>query len=239
MPRSPILGSAMSGVNGTPVYGPSTIGMVLNAASGHVYRPYTPTLPWTIACVAVPFASSIPIAMSDVGAASAVVNLLAFASTGFIRHDYRTHAAGNYTALDSGIPWTAGKSYAIAVSRDTTYANGGISYFGVNGRGASAVTSGASVSTPTWDTFHIGGYYATSAWINSNVSTSLVLFWDRAFNAEELAAWSRDPWQIFKPQQIIIPTPAAAGYTHPTLSAATALEIGATSFKPSVTYTFA
>lgn len=32
---------------------------------------------------------------------------------------------------------------------------------------------------------------------------------------------------------------SAAGYTHPTLSAATALEIGATSFKPSVTYTFA
>jgi hypothetical protein len=30
----------------------------------------------------------------------------------------------------------------------------------------------------------------------------------------------------------------APAYTHPTLSAATALEIGATSFKPSVTYTF-
>ena len=44
---------------------------------------------------------------------------------------------------------------------------------------------------------------------------------------------------IFAPQQIIIPTAAAAGYTHPTLSAAIALEIGATSFKPSVTYTFA
>ncbi len=53
------------------------------------------------------------------------------------------------------------------------------------------------------------------------------------------AALSANPWQLFALQQIIIPTPAAAGYTHPTLSAATALEIGATSFKPSVTYTFA
>ncbi len=49
----------------------------------------------------------------------------------------------------------------------------------------------------------------------------------------------QSPWQIFTPQQIIIPTPAAAGYTHPTLSLATATEITATSFKPRVTYTFA
>lgn len=63
--------------------------------------------------------------------------------------------------------------------------------------------------------------------------------WGRALTETEAAAWTRNPWQLFAPQQIIIPTPAAAGYTHPTLSAATALEIGATSFKPSVTYTFA
>ncbi len=39
-------------------------------------------------------------------------------------------------------------------------------------------------------------------------------------------------------QQIIMP-PAATGYTHPTLSAATATEITAAGFKPRVTYTFA
>ena len=53
------------------------------------------------------------------------------------------------------------------------------------------------------------------------------------------AALSANPWQLFAQQQIIIPTAAAAGYTHPTLSLATATEIVATSFKPSVTYTFA
>ena len=48
-----------------------------------------------------------------------------------------------------------------------------------------------------------------------------------------------NPWGVYQSRRIYIPTPAAAGYTHPTLSAATATEITATSFKPRVTYTFA
>ncbi len=48
-----------------------------------------------------------------------------------------------------------------------------------------------------------------------------------------------NPWQLFAPRRIYIPTATAAGYTHPTLSLATATEITATSFKPRVTYTFA
>ena len=63
--------------------------------------------------------------------------------------------------------------------------------------------------------------------------------WDRALSDGEIMSLYVNPWQLFAPRRIPIPTPAAAGYTHPTLSAATALEIGATSFKPSVTYTFA
>ena len=50
---------------------------------------------------------------------------------------------------------------------------------------------------------------------------------------------SINPWQLFAPRRILIPTAAAAGYTHPTLSLATATEITATGFKPRVTYTFA
>lgn len=46
-------------------------------------------------------------------------------------------------------------------------------------------------------------------------------------------------WQLFAPRRIPIPTATAAGYTHPTLSLATATEITATGFKPRVTYTFA
>lgn len=46
-------------------------------------------------------------------------------------------------------------------------------------------------------------------------------------------------WALLEPQQIYIPTATAAGYTHPTLSLATAIDVTATSFKPRVTYTFA
>ena len=61
--------------------------------------------------------------------------------------------------------------------------------------------------------------------------------WNRALTDSEIMSLYVNPWQIFS-RRIYIPTATAAGYTHPTLSLATATEIGATSFKPSVTYTF-
>ena len=57
--------------------------------------------------------------------------------------------------------------------------------------------------------------------------------------AIDLTRSPASPWKLFAPRRIPIPTPAAAGYTHPTLSLATATEITATGFKPRVTYTFA
>jgi hypothetical protein len=62
--------------------------------------------------------------------------------------------------------------------------------------------------------------------------------WNRALTDGEIMSLYVNPWQLFAPRRIYIPTATAAGYTHPTLSAATATEITATSFKPSVTYTF-
>ncbi len=47
------------------------------------------------------------------------------------------------------------------------------------------------------------------------------------------------PRIIYPRRRSDIWVPAVTGYTHPTLSLATATEIGATSFKPRVTYTFA
>ena len=58
-------------------------------------------------------------------------------------------------------------------------------------------------------------------------ATSLTFNWSDAASS----AWKYILWAIG--------SDAAAGYTHPTLSLATATEIGATSFKPRVTYTFA
>ena len=63
--------------------------------------------------------------------------------------------------------------------------------------------------------------------------------WDRALSDGEIMSLYVNPWQLFAPRRIYIPTATAAGYTHPTLSLATATEITATSFKPRVTYTFA
>ena len=69
-------------------------------------------------------------------------------------------------------------------------------------------------------------------------NVALAAIWDRLLTDAEHAALFVNPWQLFAPQQIIIPTPAAAGYTHPTLSLATAIDVTATSFRPRVTYTF-
>ena len=46
-----------------------------------------------------------------------------------------------------------------------------------------------------------------------------------------------NPWALFAPRQIIIPT-AAAGATAPTISALSAINITATSAQPRITYTF-
>ena len=84
-----------------------------------------------------------------------------------------------------------------------------------------------------------------SGWSNSNgggdVSRQVVMGAVLAKPASDKEAKSllSNPWQLFAPRRIYIPTATAAGYTHPTLSLATATEITATSFKPRVTYTFA
>jgi hypothetical protein len=68
---------------------------------------------------------------------------------------------------------------------------------------------------------------------------ALAVLWNRRLSAAEALSLAINPWQLFASQRIYIPTATAAGYTHPTLSLATATEITATSFKPRVTYTFA
>lgn len=85
----------------------------------------------------------------------------------------------------------------------------------------------------------VTGDYAGTSPLAATNGMLLVARTPRAIPDALAASLSANPWQLFAPQQIIIPTAAAAGYTHPTLSAATATEITATSFKPRVTYTFA
>lgn len=72
--------------------------------------------------------------------------------------------------------------------------------------------------------------------LNGAISTALV--WGRALSDNEIAEVSRDPWQLFAPRRILMPTVAAS--TLPTLSAATFVPGSLTSsgFRPRVTATW-
>lgn len=101
-----------------------------------------------------------------------------------------------------------------------------------------ASNGNTAVCTPTGRQFCLGSVPFLAYGDNEDVALCVVS--NAEWSNSEIVAWSQNPWgRSFAPQQIILPTPAAAGYTHPTLSAATATEIGTTSFKPRVTYTFA
>ena len=62
-------------------------------------------------------------------------------------------------------------------------------------------------------------------------------FFDRALTTDEKLWLARNKWSMFAPRRIYIPTAAAAGYTHPTLSLATATEITSTTARGRVTAT--
>ena len=63
----------------------------------------------------------------------------------------------------------------------------------------------------------------------------LAAMWARSLSATEVQSLSRNPWQLFAPQQIIIPTPAAAAV--PTLSASTYVtgSMTSTGWRPQIT----
>ena len=97
---------------------------------------------------------------------------------------------------------------------------------------------GITASTYGWSTNQISNQGFT---FGGNVIALLAC--NNIMPFELVLRMTRSPRDFFSialaPRRIYIPTAAAAGYTHPTLSLATATEIGTTSFKPSVTYTFA
>jgi hypothetical protein len=60
--------------------------------------------------------------------------------------------------------------------------------------------------------------------------------WRRTLSAQEMASVSRNPWQLFQPRRVYIPT-ATAGATVPTLSASTYVtgSLTSTGWRPQVT----
>lgn len=105
----------------------------------------------------------------------------------------------------------------------------------VNGASAGATTSLRAVGTGmSWLSFGASSGFDVDA---ATGSLLLRAVWDRALSGDEIASVSADPWQLFAPQQIYVPR-AAAGGGLPTLSAPTAIDITATSFRPRVTYAY-
>ena len=109
----------------------------------------------------------------------------------------------------------------------------------LHGTATSAAAPGAYAYLPAVGAQAGTGPNAGMTPLAATVGISLVLRTPIGISPGLALQLSANPWQLFQPRRIYIPTAAAAGYTHPTLSLATATEIGTTSFKPSVTYTFA
>jgi hypothetical protein len=150
-------------------------------------------------------------------------------------------SAQRLTGLYEAVAWkypgsvvtvpSTGIEYYCAAMRISANNTGGIYAPGL-GEGTWAASTPVAPASNTY----IGGYQS-GRYPEEHELLAAALFSSILTNADVLSLYN-DPWQLFQPSRIYIPQATAAGYTHPTLSVATALEISATSFKPSVTYTF-
>jgi hypothetical protein len=59
--------------------------------------------------------------------------------------------------------------------------------------------------------------------------------WPVGLSSAVVKSISRNPWKLFEPRRIYIPTPAAAA-SAPTITALSAVNITATSAQPRITY---
>ena len=76
-------------------------------------------------------------------------------------------------------------------------------------------------------------YAANNDYFNGDIS--IARFWNRALRSDEVSALSANPWQLFQPRRIYIPTATAAA-SAPTITALSAIGITATSAQPRITY---
>lgn len=78
----------------------------------------------------------------------------------------------------------------------------------------------------------IDGY---GGWASSGSKYFLTMIWDRALSPAEIARIGANPWQLFQPRRIYIPTATAAA-SAPTITALSAIGITATSAQPRISY---
>ena len=98
------------------------------------------------------------------------------------------------------------------------------------------IASSSSIGGPAAGTvFRLGANSQSSMFYVGRIL--LFAMWNRELKQTELLSLRSNPWQIFKPQSIKMPT-AASGYTHPTLSNARVGSLTSTSGVPLVDYAF-
>jgi hypothetical protein len=106
----------------------------------------------------------------------------------------------------------------------------------VDGKLQAATTTGGTASIYRSATIYVGGYSVSGYGLVGD-KLSLAIFANRAWASGEHASLAANPWQIFAPQQIIIPTATAGGGSFITLSNATYVPGSITNvgFRPRVT----
>lgn len=68
--------------------------------------------------------------------------------------------------------------------------------------------------------------------------TYLAAVWNRALSRRERDAIGSNPWVLFEPRRIVMPSASAPGYTHPTLSSARMIWTGPGAGKPAIDYSW-
>lgn len=131
----------------------------------------------------------------------------------------------------------SGFSGAVAVTRDVATLGGGSYNVFVSGRTASSTSSSADSNNVVDDgasDVWIGRRYDGATQLDGRIF--FVALYERALPDAEGRAVTENPWQLFRaPKPVIFSLPGGA--TIPTLSAATAIDIGSNSARPRVTIT--
>ena len=138
--------------------------------------------------------------------------------------------------------WSDLTSYIIYVGVVSDSTNGLNCYYSVDGvETASTITTAGTVTAAAPSSLSVGGYFNDGAYVSNFYSNFEVLVAgvlpyavseaERKFLMRDLNAWARR----LPPQQIIIPTPAAAA-TAPTITALSARLITASSAQPRISY---
>lgn len=116
-----------------------------------------------------------------------------------------------------------------------------------NGTSVRACANGRDDVTGSRSVFNINND-PQSVVIGCNVNTGLGItrgsrlymaaIWNRALARAERDNIGANPWALFAPRQIVIPSAAPPGYTHPTLSSARMIWTGPGAGKPAIDYSW-